>query len=290
MCYISSLSDYAHVGCYLKNNQNMKVKIILGLGLILTTIFCFGQRKKIDNLFSDFTQSSFYGKVYPAKLKLENYQKDIIPYLIQLLEDTTFVKLTDTYDLIYPGTTVFYGSGHFIPYDMDWISVRAGWLLEDLTFMDFGYKTSGVNDSVLFKLMIENYNEYLNKGTYDLEWKNKPTREKLIEFRKISALKVKIWWQANHTSWTRLSAIKDALKSKDEVRLGEVLQFLRYGETKCDSLNANVYLLDIKPLVVSLKNTKYKRIKEQVNLLLEEDLEYWTREMEELDKKKAGDK
>ncbi len=52
--------------------------------------------------------------------------------------------------------------------------------------MDFGYKTSGVDDTTLFKLMKDNehYKEYLKKGTYDLEWKNKPTREKLIEFEK----------------------------------------------------------------------------------------------------------
>ena len=265
----------------------MKQKIIFGLALLLTTTFCFAQKTKIDSLFSDFKQASFYGKIYPAKMKLESYQKQIIPQLIDLLNDTNFVKLTGTADLIYPGATEFYGHGHFVPYDMDWISVRAGWLLEDLTFMDFGYKTSGVDDEALFKLMkdTERYKEYLKKGTYDLEWKNKPTREKLIEFRKILAQNAKQWWQTNQASWTRLSAIKDALKSNNENRLGEVLQFLRYGETRCDSLNSKLYLSDIKPLVVSLKKTKYKSVKEQVDLLLEEDLEYWTRKMAELDKK-----
>lgn len=265
----------------------MKQKIIFGLALLLTTTFCFAQKTKMDSLFFDFKQASFYGKIYPAKMKLESYQKEIIPQLIELLNDTNFVKLTGTADLIYPGATEFYGHGHFVPYDMDWISVRAGWLLEDLTFMDFGYKTSGVDDTTLFKLMKDNerYKEYLKKGTYDLEWKNKPTREKLIEFRKILAQNTKQWWQTNQASWTRLSAIKDALKSNNENRLGEVLQFLRYGETRCDSLNSKLYLSDIKPLVVALKKTKFKSVKEQVDLLLEEDLEYWTRKMVELDKK-----
>lgn len=203
-----------------------------------------------------------------------------------MLNDTNFVKLTGTADLIYPGATEFYGHGHFIPYDMDWISVRAGWLLEDLTFMDFGYKTSGVDDQTLFALMKDNerYKEYLKKGTYDLEWKNKPTREKLIEFRKLLAENAKKWWLTNQETWTRLSAIKDALKSNDENRLGEVLQFLRYGETRCDSLNSKLYLSEIKPLVGSLKKTKFKSVKEQVDLLLEENLEYWTNKMAELDK------
>ncbi len=108
----------------------MKQKVILGLTLILTTTFCFAQKTKIDSLFSDFKQDFFYGKIYPAKMKLESYQKEIIPKLVELLNDTTFVKLTGTADLIYPGAPQFYGHGHFIPYDMDWISVRAGWLLK----------------------------------------------------------------------------------------------------------------------------------------------------------------
>lgn len=262
----------------------MKQRIILGIAILFTTTFCIAQKTKIDSLFLDFRQASFYGKIYPSKMELENYQKEIIPKLIELLSDTGFVKLTGTADLIYPGATKFYGHGHFVPYDMDWISVRAGWLFEDLTFMDFGYKTLGVDDTTLFRLMKENYNEYLKKGTYDLEWKNKPSREKLIEFRKILAQKVKSWWQENQTSWTRLSAIKEALQSNDENRLGEVLQFLRYGETKCGNLNSTLYLSDIKPLVVSLKQTKYESVKTQVDLLLREDLEYWTRKMGELEK------
>ena len=94
----------------------------------------------------------------------------------------------------------------------------------------------------------------------------------------------KKWWLTNQETWTRLSAIKDALKSNDENRLGEVLQFLRYGETRCDSLNSKLYLSEIKPLVGSLKKTKFKSVKEQVDLLLEENLEYWTNKMAELDK------
>ena len=117
-----------------------------------------------------------------------------------------------------------------------------------------------------------------------MEWKNKPTTEKLIEFRKILAQNAKNWWQTNQLNWTRLSSVKDALQSNDEIRLGEVLQFLRYGETRCDRLNSEIYLKDIKPLVVNLKQTQYQSVEEQVDLLLKEDLNYWTSKMKELDK------
>ncbi len=74
------------------------------------------------------------------------------------------------------------------------------------------------------------------------------------------------------------------MQSNEENRLGKVLQFLRYGETRCDSLNTEIYLKDIKPLVVALEQTKYQSVKVQVDLLLKEDLNYWTRKMTELDK------
>jgi hypothetical protein len=250
----------------------MKRTIVATFFSLLFSSVSFGQKAKIDSLFSCFRQASFYGKVYPSKLQLESYQKAIIPGLIALLADTGFVKLAGTADLIYPGAEEFYGHGHFVPYDMDWISVRAGWLLEDLTFMNFGYKTTGVNDSTLFKLMKENYNEYLAKGTYDLEWKNKPGKEKLLEYRKQLAQKVKVWWLANERSWTRLSAIKEALKSNDETRIENALQFLRFRETNCDHLNNAVYESEIKPLVVALQKTKFEIIKTDVRLLLNDGL------------------
>ena len=60
----------------------MKQNILFGLALLLTTTFCFAQKTKIDSLFSDFKQASFYGRIYPAKMKLESYQKEIIPQTV----------------------------------------------------------------------------------------------------------------------------------------------------------------------------------------------------------------
>lgn len=152
---------------------------------------------KIDSLFIEFKKQSFYQSVYPSKEELENYQKIIIPELISILSDTSFVKLTNTFDLIYPGTTTYYGHGHYVPYDMDWISVRAGWLLEEITFQDFGYINSNINDEKLLKLATENYKDYIKKGTYDLDWKNKTSEQKSIEYRKILSSNAEKWWKEN---------------------------------------------------------------------------------------------
>jgi hypothetical protein len=168
--------------------------------IIIFLVFTFSSsnaqnltKVKIDSLFVEFKNESFYKNVYLAKQKLENYQKAIIPELINLLKDDDFVKLTNTFDLIYPGTTVFYGHGYYIPYDIDWISVRSGWLLEYITFQDFGYQNLDVNDETLMKLIQENYESYIKKGTYELDWKNKTSTHTKELYRKILSKKAEKW-------------------------------------------------------------------------------------------------
>ena len=247
----------------------MKTIYLLIISLTISQ-FSFAQKAKIDSLFVEFKKQSFYGNIYPAKKKLEDYQKEIIPQLVKLVKDTTFVKLTGTADLIYPGTKIFYGHGHFVPYDMDWISVRAGWLLEELTFEDFGYKTSGVDEDLMLKLIKENHTEYTKTGVYDLEWKNKTPSEKQIEMRKVFSIKVETWWKKNKKNWSRLNAIKEALKSNDEGRILNVLNYLRSGKSKCDNLDQNKYVTEIIPLVEELKKSNSEEINIQVNELFNE--------------------
>ena len=227
----------------------MKTTIFI-ITLLICSI-CSSQEEKIDSLFIEFKKASFYSNVYPAKLRLENLQKLVIPKLIVLVQDTTFVKLTGTADLIYPGAEKFYGHGHYIPYSMDWISIRAGWLLEELTFQDFGYKSS-------FS-----------------EWENKIKGEELKKIRKLQTEKVEKWWKENSKTWNRLESLKEALISDNVNRISEAVQFLRFGETKCDGLNKEVFLKQIKPLALKLERSEDDNIKELGELLKNENLDYW---------------
>lgn len=232
------------------------MKKAIFLFTILFYSICLSQNQKIDSLFLEFKKVSFYENVYPSKLALENLQKEIIPKLVTLVNDTTFVKLTGTADLIYPGAEQWFGHGHYIPYSMDWISIRAGWLLEELTFQNFGYATTNIDN---------------------LNWKDKPDEEKLKELRKLQSEKVKKWWKENIKKWTRLESIKEALVSNDVERIAKVIQFLRLGETKCDGLNREVYLSEIKPLTLKLKDSGNKDIRDIGALIENEDLSYWLR-------------
>jgi hypothetical protein len=42
-----------------------------------------------------------------------------------------------------------------LDYDVDWISVRAGWALENLTFQKFGFREGVINEADLFKAVIK---------------------------------------------------------------------------------------------------------------------------------------
>ncbi|MBF4516027.1 hypothetical protein IRZ71_06725 [Flavobacterium sp. ANB] len=253
-----------------------KIALFIILIFIILPLNCYSQKLnviKLDSLFNEFKKNSFYASIYPAKKELENYQIAVIPKLIKLLSDTTFVKLKGTADLIYPGTTTYYGHGHYIPYNMDWISIRSGWLLEDLTFQDFGYKNSEVNDETLMKLMKENYYDYINNGTYELDWKNKTSQQKNIEYKKILFKKTEKWWKENRKKWNRISAIKEALKSNNENRLSNVFQYLRFGNSKCDNLTKEIYLKEIEPLILVLKEANtYPEIQEQIKLILSDSV------------------
>ena len=50
---------------------------------------------------------SDFGDVYQVKDSIVNRGNEAIPKLIELLKDTSFVKLKNTADLIYPGTEKF---------------------------------------------------------------------------------------------------------------------------------------------------------------------------------------
>ena len=242
------------------------------------------QNSKIDSLFIEFKKECFYENVYYAKLSLEDRQEEIIPTLIKMLKDTSFVRLTCTIDLIYPGATKFYGHGHYIPYDIDWLSVRAGWLLEELTFQDFGYKTTDVDDTYLYNLMKTKYKEYIENGTYDIVWKNKTPNEKITEARRLQAKIVEKWWKKNKKNWNRTDAIKEALISKDVTRISAASQFLAYGETKCNGLTWKIFEEEIKPLGMELANSENEEIRKHA---FHEDfkLVHWVETMSELEKK-----
>ncbi|HWZ02176.1 MAG TPA: hypothetical protein VNX40_01125 [Mucilaginibacter sp.] len=226
-------------------------------------------------------QSAECGDVFQARnIILLKYQKESIPKLISLLKDTGYVKLVNTADLIYPGAKEFYGHGTIINYDIDWISVRAAWVLEQITFQNFGYLTQiPISKEALFALHQKDYQNYLNKGYHDINYQDTTTRGRLIISRMLLAKKAFAWWKHNKADWTKLKALKEALASHDTQRENLAIYYLRQGDSfdaKNELAVRQSYFAQIKPLVVQIKNSKDSE---------SDQAEYLLKEMENPDKK-----
>ncbi|HEX6180948.1 MAG TPA: hypothetical protein VFZ47_06850 [Chitinophagaceae bacterium] len=224
-----------------------------------------------------------FGDVDQVKDSIVNYGKDAIPKLIELLHDTSFVKLKNTADLIYPGAEQFYGHGGIVYYDIDWVSVRAAWLLEEITFQNFGYRDLTISEANLMKLHQRDYASYSKTGSHEVDFKDKTPREQLITYRLMLADSVSKWWGTNKTDWTRYKALKDALSSSDIQKQSLALNFLRHDETGCDGLTLDNYNKELKSLIEKIKASKNEEA-EQAQYLLEDKEYYWFK----IKQKKSG--
>lgn len=209
--------------------------------------------------------------VYQAKDSLINRQEEAIPSLIKLLKDTSFVKLQNTADLIYPGAKEFYGHGWVVNYDIDWIAVRAAWLLEEITFQDFGYRDGAITEEELMNLHQTEYLRYLQNGFHEIDFRNKTPKERLKMYRLALADSVASWWNDRSNEWTRYDALKEALASGNEHRQASALQYLRFGKTKCDGFASEKYKVELKPIVIRIKNSNSPQAVQANYLLRDED-------------------
>ncbi len=207
---------------------------------------------------------SEWGIVHKAKDSLMVYDKELIPYLIDLMEEEKrFVRLKNTGDLIYPGATKYYGHGWFIPYDLDWIAIRAGWVFEELTFQNFGFVENSITDADLIQLHKENYEEYVKTGKHEVNFERE-------SFKKLesSVNNVTDWWILNQDNWTNLSAIKEALYSDDVKRQVNAIHHLRYPRYFTKDLTDEYYVKELLPRIKELANSKDEDVSTQAQMKL----------------------
>lgn len=223
------------------------------------------ENKIIIGYIEDFNSSN-WETVYKAKDSLEKLDSASLPYLLENLNSKDkYVKLKNTADLIYPGATEFYGSGWVIDYDLDWLSIRTGWAIEDITFENFGFKELKISEKELIEMQKNNikYEEYLKTGKYNFDIK--PDRIKAV---KKCIEKANEWWEENYKNWTRLNGITAALKSNDIQRQSSALQYLRFGEYCIAGLSRNYFDKELRPIIENLLNSKEESIKQDSELLL----------------------
>ena len=243
--------------------------------LLLVIIHCtsvFAQRP-VEHLVLELPKADF-SAVYQVKDSLINYQQEAIPTLLKLLRDTSFVKLQNTADLIYPGADKFYGHGGIIAYDIDWVAVRAAWLLEELTFQDFGYRDRSITEAKLLDLHKQGYQTYLQDGFQPLNFNHKTSRERLKLYRSGLADKVASWWRKEQPDWTRYKALQEALASGNEQRQALALHYLRFDKTRCTGLTLASYESELKPLLIRIQHSA-SRAANQASYVLDDEYYYW---------------
>lgn len=241
--------------------------------LFFASCICFlmasniGAQSHIEGLLKDFA-SDDWKVVKTAKFELENMEAAAIPEVIKLLNDDKIVKLTNTGSLIYPGATKFYGYGQMIEYDIDKLSIRGGWLLEDLTFNNFGFSGCHLAPEDQMNFIKVTFPEYYNNANNRKVLEASSEAELGNIIYKLSVKNALDWWEEEGSSWNRLLALTQALKSFDEKRQVKALFYLRNGETKCTGLTREYYFENIAKEIVRLSSSDTQRVSEHsLNIL-----------------------
>ncbi|MFO7656928.1 MAG: hypothetical protein R6W78_07660 [Bacteroidales bacterium] len=245
----------------------MKRIVVLTVLLLIMLAYINAQTKDMDKLLKNF-QSTEWTDVLKAKENLENTQAECIPGLIVLLDNNSFKKLMNTGDLIYPGADRFFGHGQIINYDIDKIDVRAGWLLEELIFQNFGFSGIHVSPQELNDYIKFNFPKFYNNAKNRQLIDKSTDKEKRELVKELSIEAAKLWWASEGDDWNRLDAIVEALESDDEKRQAKALFYLRNGKTACTGLTIEVYKDRIQTVVNELSKSPLKRISEQAKLIM----------------------
>jgi len=241
------------------------------------------QQPNLDGLSTQFT-SSDWSTVRVAKDALESLQVQAIPVLVALLGRDEYVKLQNTADLIYPGATEFWGHGGIVDYDIDWLSVRAGWALEDLTFQNFGFREGTIDHDALLKAVMSGKADVPLSSVVGL----KPDAAVKRDRRSRAVAAATSWWTRASNGWNRLAAVIDALKSGDAARQVTGLNWLRHGKTPCVGLGKGTFTETILPEVRRLTTSEDSGVKEQADYLVRdfESKEWYWLSLKEPNQKK----
>jgi hypothetical protein len=257
-----------HVNGSQFNPLKMKKSILYASAIFLCfPLFAQNSYEQLKTFEKDFL-STDWPVVLKAKENIENLGAAGIPDIIALLGDCRTLKLQNTTDLIYPGAERFYGHGQIIDYDIDVSCVRAGWLLEELTFINFGFSGIHLSSDELDGFINRNFPDFVKsdenrKKINDLDEEG---QRKLI--RDLSIEKARIWWQLYSKQWNRLSALEQALNGNDEKSQVKALFYLRNGLTSCKGLTQKFYKSKLSGIVERLSKSETGRVSENAKLIM----------------------
>jgi hypothetical protein len=244
------------------------------LFLLVFILICFQSKSQNSDssfnypkLISEFS-STHWEKVFKAKDSLLQIGKTAIPDLIKLMDDPKgFAKLQGTADLIYPGATEYYGHGWVIDYDLDWIAIRAGWALENLTSQNFGFSENVITEKELMEIHKTDYAKYIETGKHDINFERKKFKD-----LNSSIEKVKIWWKNNSDKWSPLIGLKEAIFSDDTSRQLDAIQQMRFPKFIIPELTQDWFNKNLKKKIEELNKSNIEELVIQTDLLLRDGI------------------
>lgn len=243
--------------------RNILIVITLTISFVAKSQITEKTKFKYPQLIAEFVSKN-WRKVYKAKDSLVQIGKPAIPDLIKLMENPKdFSKLENTADLIYPGASEFYGHGRIVDYDLDWIAIRAGWALENLTFQNFGFSENVITEKELMELHKQDYAEYIEKGKHDVNFENH-------KFKKMDEIiyRVKRWFEISYQQWTPLIGLKEAIYSNDTQRQLNAIHQMRYPEFTIVELTQYWFDKNLRKRIEELNKSKDEELVVQTGYLL----------------------
>ena len=224
-----------------------------------------------EAMLAAFTKSDWHTvdwhTVHYSATALERQPQKAMPLLVKLLERDERIELTGTYDLIYPGAHAFYGHGFWVDYDLDWLSVRTGWLIEKTAFQDFGFSEDEIRAvKVLPEGVVEPSEMTVRESTRTTKhWA--PIRK---ELRAKAIAQALTWWHSRDPKWTRLTALQNALNSQKSSRVVRALSWIRYETSPIDGFTRESYIRDIYPIVRRLAESEDETISRNAQQLVDD--------------------
>ncbi len=222
---------------------------------------------QLKSLEADF-MSVNWPTVNKAKEGIENMGSAAITDLISMMNECQTIRLNNTGDLIYPGAERFFGHGQIIDYDIDNSCIRAGWLLEEITFMNFGFSGSHLPADELEGFIERNFKEYMAVAENQDRVGQLDETGKRSLICNLSIENARKWWQNSSKQWNRLNALEQALNSNDEKCQVKALFYLRNGVTSCKGLTQKYYKSKLSKVVEKLSKSPTGRVSENAKLIL----------------------
>ncbi|HEX2394732.1 MAG TPA: hypothetical protein VHI78_05260 [Bacteroidales bacterium] len=223
--------------------------------------------EQMKALEKDFLSADWHA-VVKAKENIESLGSSGIPDLITMMNDCRTIKLQNTGDLIYPGAERFFGHGQIIDYDIDVACIRAGWLLEEITFINFGFSGIHLPADELTGFINRNFPRFCSNVENQEKIKGLDEAGKRTLIRDLSIDNARKWWQNSSKQWTRLNALELALNSDDEKSQVKALFYLRNGVTSCKGLSQKFYKSKLSKVVERLSKSETGRVSENAKLIM----------------------